>query len=106
MTKIRHTVIFTWYDTTTDEQIAEVISRLNDMGKWLTENLGVTGWVVAKHIPETFKGGRAHLIQDCVFPSLEALQAHGSSAAHNRVVELTPKVSDWMTVDTIVPDAA
>lgn len=106
MTKIRHTVIFTWYETTTDEQIAEIISRLNDMGKWLTENLGVTDWVVAEHIPETFKARRSNLLQDCVFPSLEALQAHGNSEAHNRVVEMTPKMSDWMTVDTVVPDAA
>lgn len=102
--RIRHTVIFTFYDTTTDEQITEVISRLNEMGAWLTENLSVTNWVVAKHIPETFKERRAHLLQDCIFPSLEALEAHGSSDAHKRVVELTPKVCDWMTVDTLVPD--
>lgn len=103
--KIRHTVIFTFYSTTTEEQIQEVINRLNDMGEWLVENLGVTDWVVAKHIPETFNKRRAHLLQDCVFPSLEALQAHGNSDAHMRVIELTPKVSDWMTVDTIVPEA-
>jgi len=101
--KIRHTVIFTFYNTTTEDQIEEVINRLNDMGKWLTENLGVTDWVVAKHIPETFNERRAHLLQDCVFPSLEALQAHGNSDAHRRVIELTPNVSDWMTVDTVVP---
>lgn len=101
--KIRHTVIFTFYDTTTEEQIEEVISRLNNMGEWLVENLGVTDWVVAKHIPETFNERRAHLLQDCVFPSLEALQAHGNSDAHMRVIELTPHVSDWMTVDTVVP---
>lgn len=101
--KIRHTVTFTFYDTTTEEQIEEVISRLNDMGEWLVENLGVTDWVVAKHIPETFNERRAHLLQDCVFPSLEALQAHGNSDAHMRVIELTPHVSDWMTVDTVVP---
>jgi len=106
MTRIRHTVIFTWYETTTDEQIAEVISRLNDMGAWLTENLGVTDWVVAEHIPETFKARRANLLQDCIFPNLEALNGHADSEAHKRVVELTPHVSDWMTVDTIVPDAA
>lgn len=51
------------------------------MGKWLVDNLGVTDWVVAKHIPETFNERRAHLLQDGVFPSLEALQAHGSSDA-------------------------
>jgi len=102
--KIRHTVIFTFYNTTTEDQIEEVINRLNDMGKWLTENLGVTDWVVAKHIPETFNERRAHLLQDCVFPSLEALQAHGNSDAHRRVIELTPNVSDWMTVDTVVPE--
>jgi len=104
MSRIRHTVIFTWYDTTTEEQKQETISRLNDMGKWLTDNLGVTNWVVAEHIPETFKARRANLLQDCIFPSLEALESHGSSDAHMRVVELTPKVSDWMTVDTIIPD--
>lgn len=103
--RIRHTVIFTFYDTTAEEQIEEVINRLNDMGKWLTENLGVTDWVVAKHIPETFNERRAHLLQDCVFPSLEALQTHGNSDAHRRVIELTPNVSDWMTVDTVVPEA-
>lgn len=100
--KIRHTVIFTFYETTTEEQIEDVINRLNDMGKWLVENLEVTGWVVAKHIPETFNQRRAHLLQDCVFPSLEALQAHSNSDAHKRVIELTPKVCDWMTVDTVV----
>ena len=68
--KIRHTVIFTFYETTTKEQIEDVINRLNDMGKWLVENLEVTDWVVAKHIPETFNERRAHLLQDCVFPVL------------------------------------
>lgn len=100
--KIRHTVIFTFYDTTSEEQKQDVISRLHDMGQWLTKNLGVTNWVVAEHIPETFKDGRAHLLQDGVFPSLEALQQHAQSDVHKRVIELTPKVCDWMTVDTIV----
>jgi hypothetical protein len=70
------------------------------MGVWLQENLGVTNWSVAEHIPETFKQGRAHLIQDGIFPNLESMQKHTESEAHKRVVELTPKVSDWMTVDT------
>lgn len=104
MTRIRHTVIFTWYDTTTEEQKEEVIKRLNEMGEWLRKNVGVTDWVVAKHIPETFKDRRAHILQDCIFPSLEALKSHGNSEAHLRVVELTPNVSDWMTVDTIVTE--
>jgi len=103
--KIRHTVIFTFYDSTTEEQIQEVIKRLNDMGQYLQNKLGITDWIVARHIPDTFKNGRAHLLQDGVFPSLEALQQHEASEAHKRVIELTPKVSDWMTVDTIVPDA-
>lgn len=102
--KIRHTVIFTFYDTSTEEQIEDTINRLNDMGKWLADNLGVTDWIVAKHIPETFNERRAHLLQDGVFPSLEALQAHGNSDAHKRVIELTPHICDWMTVDTIVPE--
>lgn len=97
---IRHTVIFTFYETTTREQIDEVISRLNDMGEWLQENLGVTNWTVAEHIPETFKTGRAHLIQDGIFPNLEAIQKHAEAETHKRVVELTSRVSDWMTVDT------
>jgi len=103
--KIRHTVIFTFYDSTTDEQKAEVIKRLNEMGRFLQQELGVTGWMVAEHTPETFKDGRAHLLQDGIFPSLEALQQHGNSEAHKRVIELTPKVCDWMTVDTIVPES-
>jgi len=103
--KIRHTVIFTFFESTSEEQKKEVISRLNDMGRWLTENLGVTNWVVAEHIPETFKEGRAHLIQDGIFPSLDAMKQHALSDAHKRVVELTPKVCDWMTVDTIVDEA-
>jgi hypothetical protein len=102
--RVRHTVIFTFYETTSNEQKKEIISRLNDMGQWLTENLGVTDWVVAEHIPETFKSGRAHLLQDGVFPSLEAMKQHAESDAHKRVVELTPKACDWMTVDTIVND--
>jgi hypothetical protein len=103
--KIRHTVIFTFYETTSEEQKKEVIMRLNDMGRWLTENLGVTNWIVAEHIPDTFKKGRAHLLQDGIFPSLDAMERHAQSDAHKRVVELTPKVCDWMTIDTIVSEA-
>jgi hypothetical protein len=55
------------------------------MGQFLQHELGVTDWVVAKHIPETFKEKRAHLLQDGVFPSLEALRQHGNSEAHRRV---------------------
>ena len=104
MPRIRHTVIFTWYDSATDEQKREVIKRLNEMGDWLKENVGVTDWVVAEHIPETFKVRRAHLLQDGIFPSIESLSSHADSEAHKRVVELTPKVCDWMTVDTIIPE--
>jgi hypothetical protein len=104
MTRIRHTVIFTWYDTTTEEQKEEVISRLNEMGEWLTKNVGVTNWTVAKHIPETFKARRSHLLQDGIFPSIESLGSHADSEAHKRVIELTPQVCDWMTVDTVVPE--
>ena len=100
--KIRHTVVITFYDSTTEEQKNEVILRLNDMGELLQKELGVTDWVVAKHIPETFKSKRAHLLQDCIFPSLEALRQHADTEAHKRVVELTPRVCDWMTVDTVV----
>jgi hypothetical protein len=100
--KIRHTVIFTFYESTSEQQKQEVISRLNDMGRWLTEDLGVTDWTVAEHIPETFKERRAHLLQDGIFPSLDALKEHAQSDAHKRVIELTPKVCDWMTVDTLV----
>lgn len=100
--KVRHTVIFTFYESTTDEQKQEVVKRLNDMGHWLTENLGVTDWVVAEHIPDTFKAGRAHLLQDGIFPNLETLNRHAESSIHKRVIELTPKVCDWMTVDTLV----
>lgn len=57
--KIRHTVVFTFYESTTNEQKQDVVCRLNDMGAWLTENLGVTNWTVAEHIPQTFKAGRA-----------------------------------------------
>lgn len=99
---IRHTVTFTFYDTTSDEQIKEVIKRLDEMGIWLQEKLGVTDWRVSKHIPETFKEGRAHLLQDGVFPDLEALRKHADSDVHKRVVELTPKVCDWMAIDTEV----
>jgi hypothetical protein len=103
--KVRHTVIFTFYETTSEEQKKDVITRLNDMGRWLTDNLGVTDWIVAEHISETFKEGRAHLLQDGIFPSLDAMEQHVQSDAHKRVVELTPKVCDWMTVDTIVNEA-
>lgn len=103
--RIRHTVIFTFYESTTDEQKREVVKRLNDMGRWLTENLGVTDWVVAEHIPDTFREGGAHLLQDGIFPSLDAMKQHAQSDAHKRVVELTPKVCDWMTVDTVVDGA-
>ncbi|MEK7183972.1 MAG: Dabb family protein [Patescibacteria group bacterium] len=102
--KIRHTVVITFYDSTTEEQRNEVISRLNKMGEFLQKELGVTDWVVATHIPETFKAKRAHLLQDCIFPSLEALQQHADTEVHKRVVELTPNVCDWMTVDTVVAE--
>jgi len=72
------------------------------MGEYLQREVGVTNWVVAKHIPETFRAGRSHLLQDGIFPSLEALGTHADSDAHKRVVELTPHVCDWMTVDTVV----
>ncbi len=103
--KIRHTVIFTFYESTTEEHITDVIARLNEMGEYLQTELGVTDWTVAKHIPETYRAKRAHLLQDGIFPSLEALQAHANSATHQRVVEVTPHVCDWMTVDTLVPDS-
>jgi hypothetical protein len=102
--RIRHTVIFTFYETTTEEQIAEVITRLNAMGEYLQREVGVTDWVVAKHIPETFKARRAHLLQDGIFPSIESMDLHANSEVHKRVVELTPQVSDWMTIDTILPE--
>lgn len=104
--RIRHTVIFTFYETTTEEQIAEVISRLNAMGEYLKREVGVTDWVVAKHIAETFKARRAHLLQDCIFPSVESMDLHANSEEHKRVVALTPQVCDWMTVDTIVPESS
>lgn len=102
--RIRHTVIFTFYESATDEQKNEVILRLNEMGNWLTKNLGVTNWIVAEHLPDTFKAGRAHLLQDGIFPNLEAMNRHADSDAHKRVIELTPKVCDWMTVDTLVEE--
>lgn len=102
--KIRHTVVFTFYENTTRDQIDEVIKRLDDMGNWLVENVGVTDWTVAEHIPETFKPGRASLLQDCIFPNAESLSVHASSEAHKHVVELTPKVCDWMAVDTVAGD--
>lgn len=98
---IRHTVIFTFYDTTTEEQIAQAISLLNDMGDYCQKELGATNWVVSKHIPESFKPGRAHLLQDCIFPNLESLKLHANSLPHQKVVALTPKICDWMTVDTV-----
>lgn len=104
MTKIRHTVIFSFYETTTEEQKRETIKRLNKMGAWLEKNLGVTDWVVASHIPDTYKQRRAHLLQDCIFPSVEALNMHSESEAHKKVVELTPKICDWMTIDTLITD--
>ncbi len=99
---IRHTVIFTFYESTSREQIEEVKKRLDEMGDWLQENLGVTGWTVAEHIPDTFKEGRAHLLQDGVFPDVNSMKLHAGSDAHKRVVELTPNICDWMTVDTEV----
>jgi hypothetical protein len=40
--KIRHTVIFKFYETTTTEQVEEVIKRLNLLGEWPQKNVGVT----------------------------------------------------------------
>ena len=102
--KVRHTVIFTFYESATLQQIDEVVKRLNEMGKYLQEELGVTNWVVAKHIPETFKNGRAHLLQDGIFPNIETIKKHAESAPHERVIELTPSVCDWMTLDTAISE--
>jgi Stress responsive A/B Barrel Domain len=102
--KIRHTVIFTFYESTTEEQIEEVIARVNEMGEYLKRKVDVTNWIVAKHIPETFKERRAHLLQDGIFPSVEALKMHGNLEEHKRVVELASRVCDWMTIDTAVAD--
>ena len=101
---IRHTVIFTFYESTSRDQIEEVITRLNQMGTWLQKNLGVTEWTVAEHASSTYRHGRAHLLQDGIFPSLSALTAHAQSDVHKHVIELTPKLCDWMTVDTEVND--
>lgn len=57
--KIRHTVIFAFYESTSEDQKKDVITRLNDTGCWLTESLGVINWTVAKHTPDTFRKGRA-----------------------------------------------
>jgi len=102
--KIRHTVLFTFYEATTRDQIDEVINKLNDMGEMLQENMGVTDWVVTEHLPATFKRGRAHLLQDGVFPDIESLNRHAESDIHKKVLELTSKVSDWMTIDTATHD--
>ena len=102
--RIRHTVTFTFYETTTENQIEDVITRLNNMGEYLQREIGVTDWSVQKHIPETFRPGRAHLLQDGIFPSIEALGMHADSVEHKHVVELTPKVCDWMTIDTVIAD--
>ncbi len=45
--RIRHTVLFTFYDITTQEQIADIVARLNDMGEFLQIEFGVTEWVDA-----------------------------------------------------------
>lgn len=100
--RIRHTVIFTFYESTTEAQVADVVDRLEKLGEYNNKNLGVTDWVVQKHIPETFKPGRAHLIQDGIFPDIDSLKAHGESPAHKHVIELTPKVCDWMAIDYLV----
>lgn len=99
---IRHTVVITFRDTVTDDIQEEVIKRLNEMGDWLVENVGATDWAVKRHIPETFKEKRAHLLQDCIFPDLDSMSKHADSDAHHRVVEMTRQYCDWMTVDTEV----
>jgi len=100
--KIRHTVTFTFYDTATRQEKAELIKHLNDMGEYCQNELGVTDWVVAEHIPETFKDKRAHLLQDGICPSVDSLMRHRVSEAHQKVLELAPKISDWMAIDTAV----
>jgi hypothetical protein len=61
----------------------KLLNAYKQWGDWLKENAGVTDWVVAEHIPETFKQGRANLLQDCIFPDIESLSRHASSEAHN-----------------------
>lgn len=103
--KIRHTVTFTFFDTTTDAEKSELIKRLNIMGEFCQQELGVTDWIVARHIPETFKNKRAHLLQDGIFPSVDVLMQHRVSATHQKVLEFAPKICDWMTIDTPVPES-
>ena len=99
-----HCNLYVLLNTTAPAPVEEVIARLNEMGEYLKTEVGVTNWTIAKHIPESFREGRAHLLQDGIFPNVESLSLHSNSEAHKRVVELTPKVCDWMTVDTVVND--
>lgn len=93
---IRHTVIFTFYESTSHQEIDELIARLNEMGNYLRTEVGVTDWNVANHIPELHKHGRADLLQDGIFPNIESLSAHANLETHKRVVALASKVCDWM----------
>ena len=100
--RIRHTVVFTFFDRTSDTQINQVISLLDSLGENLVNKTGVA---VSKHLPQTFKSGRGHLLQDGVFPSLAALESYADSQEHKRVVALTATVCDWVTIDTVIPEA-
>lgn len=104
--RIGHTVVFKWKPGISEEEKAEVLARIKQMGEWLIENLGVTDWALEGHIKETDKASRADFIQHCVFPSREALDAHAESDVHYRVVELTREVCDWSAIDWIVRDPA
>ena len=101
---IRHTVIFKFYESSTRDQIDQLISRLGELGRYNTEHLGVISWVVREHITETHKEGRADLLEDGIFPDIDSLIAQGESKAHQKVVELASKISDWEAVDTEVPE--
>ncbi len=100
--RIRHTVILTLKPDVPREQVEELIDRLNKLGEHATNELGVTDWVVAEQLPETFREFRGHILQDGIFPDLKALEAHGPSPAHKRVKELTTKFCEWKVIDTWV----
>lgn len=45
------------------------------------------------------------LYETTIRGQVESLGKHADSEMHKKVVELTPKVCNWMTVDTIVSES-
>jgi hypothetical protein len=102
--RIRHTAVFAFYPTATLKQITDITQLIQKMGDVYMREFGITDWVLEKHIPESFKPDRGHLLNEWTYPNLEALEKHKTSDAHRRIKEYKPRVYMCLAIDTPVSE--